>query len=168
MRKKKKAEKQLRARQEEEGLTPPQGHRFPIERVSTRVRKKNVKIAMMQNRLEGIGLFHTEFLLLETASFPGEEEQHKVYKKIIEAMGGRRIVMRTFNIGEDKRMHYIERCTNQNPALGVRGIRRHLLRHPDELRTQLRALLRAAAGSSIDVLFHMITTTSRCSSCCAT
>ena len=113
---------------------------------------------LVHNSLEGIGLFRTEFLLFETESFPGEEEQYRVYKKIMEAMSGRQVVMRTFDIGADKRTHYLERCMGQNPALGIRGIRRHLLRHPDELHTQLRAMLRAAAGFSIDILFPMITT----------
>jgi len=111
-----------------------------------------------KNMLEGIGLFCTEFLIFETFSILGEEQQYQVYKKIIESMEGKRVVMRTFDIGADKRLPYLERCVGQNPALGVRGIRRHILRCTEELRTQLLALLRAAAGSSIDILFPMVTT----------
>jgi phosphotransferase system enzyme I (PtsI) len=113
---------------------------------------------LLQNRLEGIGLFRTEFLLLGTDRVPGEEEQYAVYRQIFERMRGRRVVMRTFDLGADKRLPYLDRCLAQNPSLGIRGIRRHLLRHPEELRTQLKALLRAAAGRSADILLPMVTT----------
>jgi phosphotransferase system enzyme I (PtsI) len=113
---------------------------------------------LLQNRLEGIGLFRTEFLLLGTDRVPGEEEQYGVYRQVLERMKGRRVVIRTFDLGADKRLPYLDRCLAQNPSLGIRGIRRHLLRHPEELRTQLRALLRAAAGGSVDILVPMVTT----------
>jgi phosphotransferase system enzyme I (PtsI) len=111
-----------------------------------------------QNRLEGIGLFRTEFLLFNAETFPDEDLQHETYRGIMEAAGEKPIVIRTFDIGADKRLPYLERCIGQNPALGLRGIRRHIYRRPQELRTQLRAILRAASGFSISILFPMITT----------
>ncbi|MBN1835239.1 MAG: phosphoenolpyruvate--protein phosphotransferase [Spirochaetales bacterium] len=113
---------------------------------------------LLDNRLEGIGLFRTEFLLLGTERIPDEQEQYLVYRRVMERMRDRRVVMRSFDLGADKRLPYLERCLAQNPSLGIRGIRRHLLRRPEELRTQLRAILRAAKGASIDILIPMVTT----------
>ncbi len=113
---------------------------------------------MHRNRLEGIGLFRTEFLALSAAAIPPEEEQYAVYRRVIEEAGGRRVVIRTFDIGADKQNPNIYRDRGQNPALGVRGIRRHLLCCPGELRTQLRAILQAAAGGEVGVLLPMVTT----------
>jgi len=67
------------------------------------------------------------------------------------------VVIRTFDIGGDKQIADLHYCTGQNPALGVRGVRRHLLRHPEELRLQLRAILRAAVGCQVDILLPMVT-----------
>jgi len=113
---------------------------------------------LLENGLEGIGLFRTEFLLLGTSRVPEEQEQYGVYRQVLDRMKGRRVVMRTFDLGADKRLPYLDRCLAQNPSLGIRGVRRHLLRRPEELRTQLRALLRAAAGRSVDILIPMVTT----------
>jgi phosphotransferase system enzyme I (PtsI) len=113
---------------------------------------------LLQNGLEGIGLFRTEFLLLGAERVPGEEEQYRLYRQVLEAMEGRPVGMRTFDLGADKRIPYLERCLGQNPSLGIRGIRRHLLRRPEELDTQLRALLRAAEGAKLDILIPMVTT----------
>jgi phosphotransferase system enzyme I (PtsI) len=113
---------------------------------------------VLRNSLEGIGLFRTEFLILTADRAPDEEEQYTVYKKIVDVLAGRRLVVRTFDLGADKIEPGFERCAGRNPALGVRGIRRHLLHRHDELRTQLRALIRATAGSSAEILFPMITT----------
>lgn len=113
---------------------------------------------MLRNRLEGVGLFRTEFFVLEAESFPTEQEQYDIYHRVLAAAGGRRVVIRTFDIGGDKQIADIHYCTGQNPALGVRGVRRHLLQRPEELRTQLRAILSAAVGFPVGILFPMITT----------
>jgi phosphotransferase system enzyme I (PtsI) len=113
---------------------------------------------VLRNNLEGVGLFRTEFLILTTDKVPDEEKQYEVYRKMVDLLSGKKLVVRTFDLGADKIEPGLERCTGKNPALGVRGIRRHLLHHPEELRTQLRALIRAAPGNSVGVLFPMITT----------
>jgi len=91
---------------------------------------------VLRNRLGGVGLFRTEFFVLETESFPTEQEQFDIYHRVFTAAGGRRVVIRTFDIGGDKKIADLYYCTGQNPALGVRGIRRHLLQRPNELQTQ--------------------------------
>jgi len=111
-----------------------------------------------QNGLEGIGLFRTEFFVLTSERFPTEEEQYETYRRVISASAGRRVVIRTFDIGADKQRPRLHRCAGQNPALGVRGIRRHLLLYPEEFRSQIRAILRAALGEKVGVLLPMITT----------
>jgi phosphoenolpyruvate-protein phosphotransferase (PTS system enzyme I) len=113
---------------------------------------------MLRSKLEGIGLFRTEFLALDTATIPDEEEQVSNYREVINTAGGRKVIIRTFDIGADKQNPAIYRSKGQNPALGVRGIRRHLLCCPEELRTQLRAILQAASDSSVGILLPMITT----------
>lgn len=113
---------------------------------------------VLQNRMEGVGLFRTEFLLFDTTDFPDEEQQYSTYRRIIEAVGEMPVVMRTFDLGAEKRLPYLERCVGRNPALGVRGIRRHLFIRPQELYTQLRAVLLAASGLTISILFPMVTT----------
>jgi len=113
---------------------------------------------MLRNRLEGVGLFRTEFFVLETESFPTEQEQYDIYHRVFTAADGRRVVIRTFDIGGDKQIADLHYCTGQNPALGVRGVRRHLLRRPDEIQTQLCAILRAAVGFPVGILIPMITT----------
>lgn len=110
-----------------------------------------------RNRLEGVGLFRTEFSVLQSDSFPTEEEQYAIYRHVFTAAGSR-VVIRTFDIGGDKQIAGLHYCTGQNPALGVRGVRRHLLWHPKELRIQLRAILRAAVGCQVDILLPMVTT----------
>jgi phosphotransferase system enzyme I (PtsI) len=110
-----------------------------------------------RNRLEGVGLFRTEFSVLQSNTFPTEEEQYAIYRHVFTAVG-RRVIIRTFDIGGDKQIAGLNYCTGQNPALGVRGVRRHLLWHPEELRIQLRAILRAAVGCQVDILLPMVTT----------
>jgi phosphotransferase system enzyme I (PtsI) len=112
---------------------------------------------MHRNRLEGIGLFRSEFLVLRSSSFPTEQEQYDSYRRVFVA-AGRRVVVRTFDIGGDKQIDDLHECTGQNPALGVRGVRRHLLRHREELVVQARAVLRAAQGCQVDILLPMVTT----------
>lgn len=113
---------------------------------------------MLRNRLEGVGLFRTEFFLLDAEEFPTEEEQYDIYHRVFIAAAGRQVMIRTFDIGGDKQIADLSYCTGQNPALGVRGVRRHLLMNPEELRIQLRAILRAADGFPGGILLPMITT----------
>jgi phosphoenolpyruvate-protein kinase (PTS system EI component) len=96
-------------------------------------------------------------MALERGFVPDEEEQARIYGAVIQAAAGRPVVIRTLDIGADKATAELHRCTGLNPALGVRGIRRHRIREPQELVVQLRAILRAAAGAPVGILFPMIT-----------
>jgi phosphotransferase system enzyme I (PtsI) len=109
------------------------------------------------HRLRGIGLFRTEFLVLENGRIPDEEEQYHTYRHVVELLNGRPLVLRTFDIGADKVTTALHKCTGPNPALGIRGLRRHLLRFQEELRTQLKAILRAAVNAEVAILLPMVT-----------
>jgi phosphoenolpyruvate-protein phosphotransferase (PTS system enzyme I) len=113
---------------------------------------------MLAYGLDGIGLFRTEFLVSAGGHMPSEQEQYDVYRSVIENARGRFVTIRTFDIGGDKPMGMASRCAGRNPALGLRGIRRHLVESPDELRTQIRAVMRAAVGAPVGILIPMITT----------
>jgi len=113
---------------------------------------------MLAYGLDGIGLFRTEFLVSADGRVPTEHQQYDVYRSVIENARGRFVTIRTFDIGGDKAMGLASRCTGRNPALGLRGIRRHLVESPDELRTQFRAILRAAVGTPVGILIPMVTT----------
>jgi phosphotransferase system enzyme I (PtsI) len=113
---------------------------------------------VLRNRLEGVGLLRTEFLALNSERFPSEEEQYRVYSEILDTLSDRQVTIRTFDLGADKLMPGMERRTCKNPALGIRGIRRQLLIHPEELSDQLRAILKAAFGKSVGILIPMVTT----------
>jgi len=130
---------------------------IPVHLMANIENPHQVNLAL-QNGLEGIGLFRTEFLALRSEHIPTEEEQYDIYRRVISAWSGRRVVIRTFDIGGDKRRLDLHRCTGENPAMGVRGIRRHLLRRPEELGTQVRAILRASVGQQVGILLPMITT----------
>jgi phosphotransferase system enzyme I (PtsI) len=108
---------------------------------------------------DGIGLFRTEFLFLASADFPDEEAQFEVYRTIAETMQGKKVIIRTLDIGSDKQAAYFPFEHEENPALGWRGIR-VLLEREDLLRTQLRAIYRASSFGSVAVMFPMITSTS--------
>ena len=103
----------------------------------------------------GIGLFRSEFLFLERNDLPSEEEQFVAYKKILESMGGKKVIVRTLDIGADKQVSYIPMEKEENPALGVRGVRLYS-EYPHILQTQLRALLRASAYGNLGIMFPMI------------
>ncbi|MDR0362006.1 MAG: phosphoenolpyruvate--protein phosphotransferase [Planctomycetota bacterium] len=103
----------------------------------------------------GIGLFRSEFLFLDSADFPGEEVQFAAYRKVAKEMGGKRSIIRTLDIGADKRIGYFNLDHEENPALGLRGLRLCLERS-DVFKTQLRALLRASAFGNIAVMFPMV------------
>lgn len=111
---------------------------------------------VMQNDAEGIGLFRSEFLYLESDTYPTEEEQFKVYKTVAETMAGKRVIIRTLDIGADKQADYFQLPKEENPAMGLRAIRICLTR-PEIFKTQLRALFRASAYGKLAVMYPMIT-----------
>ncbi|WP_282941679.1 phosphoenolpyruvate--protein phosphotransferase [Paenibacillus sp. RC67] len=110
---------------------------------------------VLNNGASGVGLFRTEFLYMDRDSLPLEEEQFEVYKQVAEKLGGRRVVIRTLDIGGDKSLDYIELPEEDNPSLGYRAIRISLDRI-DLFQTQLRAILRASHYGNIKILYPMI------------
>ena len=111
--------------------------------------------AVLQNDGGGIGLFRSEFLYLQGSDYPTEDEQFKAYKTVAERMGGKRVIIRTLDIGADKQADYFHLDKEENPAMGLRAIRICLTR-PEVFRTQLRALYRASAYGKIAIMFPMI------------
>ena len=112
--------------------------------------------AVLQYDGGGIGLFRSEFLYLQGSDYPTEDEQFEAYKTVAERMGGRRVIIRTLDIGADKQADYFHLDKEENPAMGLRAIRICLTR-PEVFRTQLRALYRASAYGKIAIMFPMIT-----------
>lgn len=110
---------------------------------------------VLENGADGIGLFRTEFLYMGRSSFPSEEEQYSVYKHVLEKMNGKRVVIRTLDIGGDKELPYLQLPKEMNPFLGQRAIRLCLDKE-DLFRTQLRALLRASMHGKLAIMFPMI------------
>ena len=111
--------------------------------------------AVLKNDAGGIGLFRSEFLYLESETYPTEEQQSSVYKTVAENMAGRKVIIRTLDIGADKQVDYFGLCKEENPAMGYRAIRICLTR-PEIFKTQLRALYRASAFGQIAIMFPMI------------
>lgn len=111
--------------------------------------------AVLQNDAGGIGLFRSEFLYLERETFPTEEEQFQIYRTVAETMAGKPVIIRTLDIGADKKCDYFEMEPEENPAMGCRAIRICLTR-PEIFRTQLRALFRASAFGNIAIMYPMI------------
>lgn len=111
--------------------------------------------AVLQNDAEGIGLFRSEFLYLENDTFPTEEQQFAVYKQVAETMAGKKVIIRTMDIGADKQADYFQFEKEENPALGYRAIR-ICLTQPEIFKTQLRAILRASAFGQLAIMFPMI------------
>lgn len=111
--------------------------------------------AVLKNDAGGIGLFRSEFLYLESDDFPTEEQQFQVYKQVAENMAGKKVIIRTLDIGADKQVDYFGLDKEENPALGYRAIRICLTR-PEIFKTQLRALYRASAYGQIAIMFPMI------------
>lgn len=111
--------------------------------------------AAMSNDAGGIGLFRSEFLYLESADYPTEDEQFKAYKMVAETMAGKKVIIRTLDIGADKQVDYFNLDKEENPAMGLRAIRICLTR-PEIFKTQLRAILRASAYGNIAVMYPMI------------
>ncbi|UTH14518.1 phosphoenolpyruvate--protein phosphotransferase [Macrococcus equipercicus] len=112
---------------------------------------------VINNGAEGIGLYRTEFLYMGRDSMPTEEEQYEAYKRVLSEMKGKRVVVRTLDIGGDKELPYLNLPHEMNPFLGYRAIRL-CLDQQDIFRTQLRALLRASAHGSLSIMFPMIAT----------
>ena len=112
--------------------------------------------SVLANDAGGIGLFRSEFLYLESRDYPTEEEQFAAYRKVAEAMAGKKVIIRTLDIGADKQVDYFDMKEEENPALGVRAIR-ICLNRPEVFRTQLRALYRASVYGKIAIMFPMIT-----------
>mgnify|MGYP001155766467 CR=1 FL=1 len=112
--------------------------------------------AVLKNDAGGIGLFRSEFLYLEKDTFPTEEEQFVAYKQVAETMAGKKVIIRTLDIGADKQVDYFGLKKEENPALGLRAIRICLTR-PEIFRTQLRALFRASVYGNLGIMFPMIT-----------
>ena len=111
---------------------------------------------VMQNDAGGIGLFRSEFIYLEKEDFPTEEEQFQIYRQVAQTMAGKRVIIRTLDIGADKQCDYFHMEHEENPALGCRAIRICLTR-PEIFKTQLRALFRASAFGKIAIMYPMIT-----------
>ena len=110
----------------------------------------------LENDADGIGLFRSEFIYLESSTCPTEDEQFAIYKKAVEAMAEKLVIVRTLDIGADKQADYFELPKEDNPALGLRGIRICLTR-PEIFRSQLRALYRASKYGNIAIMYPMIT-----------
>lgn len=110
---------------------------------------------VLKNDGGGIGLFRSEFLYLENDTFPTEEQQFSVYKQVAENMAGKKVIIRTLDIGADKQVDYFNLDKEENPALGYRAIR-ICLTQQEIFKTQLRALLRASAYGNISIMFPMI------------
>lgn len=120
--------------------------------------------AVLANDAGGIGLFRSEFLYLESEDYPTEEQQFQAYKKVLESMAGKKVIIRTLDIGADKQIDYFNLDKEENPALGFRAIRICLTR-PEIFRTQLRALYRASAYGELGIMFPMITSVSEVQKC---
>ena len=112
--------------------------------------------AVLKNDAGGIGLFRSEFLYLEKDELPTEEEQFQAYRQVAETMAGKKVIIRTLDIGADKKVDYLNLGTEENPALGYRAIR-ICLEQPDIFKTQLRALFRASNYGNISIMYPMIT-----------
>lgn len=113
-------------------------------------------VSVYQNDGEGIGLFRSEFLYLEKDHWPTEDEQFQVYKQVVENMAGKKVIIRTLDLGADKQADYFNLADEENPAMGLRAIR-ICLEQPEIFKTQLRALYRASAYGNVGIMFPMIT-----------
>nr|WP_296958984.1 phosphoenolpyruvate--protein phosphotransferase [uncultured Mediterraneibacter sp.] len=111
--------------------------------------------AAMENDAGGIGLFRSEFLYLQSDTYPTEDEQFRAYKMVAETMAGKKVIIRTLDIGADKQVDYFNLDKEENPAMGLRALRICLTR-PEIFKTQLRALLRASAYGNIAVMYPMV------------
>lgn len=122
--------------------------------------------AVLLNDADGIGLFRSEFLYLENSDYPSEEEQFQAYKRVLESMAAKKVIIRTLDIGADKQAGYFHLANEENPALGLRAIRLCLTR-PEIFKTQLRALYRASVCGKLGIMFPMITSVEELEECFA-
>ncbi|SFC96570.1 phosphoenolpyruvate--protein phosphotransferase [Ruminococcus albus] len=122
--------------------------------------------AVLANDAGGIGLFRSEFLYLESEDYPTEEQQFSAYRKVLESMAGKKVIIRTLDIGADKQIDYFGLEKEDNPALGLRAVRICLTR-PEIFKTQLRAMYRASAFGDLGIMFPMITSVSEVEKCVA-
>ena len=111
--------------------------------------------AVLQNDAGGIGLFRSEFIYLDAQDFPSEDQQFAIYKRVAETMAGKKVIIRTLDIGADKQVEYFNLDKEENLALGYRAIRICLTRK-EIFKQQLRAILRASAYGTVAVMFPMI------------
>ena len=121
---------------------------------------------VLANDAGGIGLFRSEFLYLENRDYPTEEQQFSAYRQVLERMAGKKVIIRTLDIGADKQAEYFKLGKEENPALGLRAVRLCLTR-PELFRTQLRALYRASVYGELGIMFPMITSVSEVEKCLA-
>ena len=129
------------------------GHRVEV---AANVSSASVLAAVLKNDAEGIGLFRSEFIYMGRDTLPSEEEQFNIYKLAIETMAGKRVIIRTLDIGADKEASAFHLPKEENPALGMRAIR-ICLKRPEIFKTQLRAILRASAFGKAAIMFPLIT-----------
>lgn len=110
---------------------------------------------VLRNDAQGIGLFRSEFIYLDSEDYPTEDQQFAIYKRVAEAMAGKKVIIRTMDIGADKQADYFHLDREENPALGYRAIRISLTRR-DIFKAQLRAILRASTFGTVSVMFPMV------------
>lgn len=122
--------------------------------------------AVLANDAGGIGLFRSEFLYLESEDYPTEEQQFSAYKRVLESMAGKKVIIRTMDIGADKQIDYFNLDKEENPALGLRALRICLTR-PDIFHTQLRALYRASVYGELGIMFPMVISVAEVEECLA-
>lgn len=137
----------------EESITAD-GHKVKL---AANIGTPNDLEGVLKNGSDAIGLYRTEFLYMDSETFPTEEEQYTAYKTVLEGMEGKQVVIRTLDIGGDKELSYLDLPKEMNPFLGYRAIRL-CLEETDLFRTQLRALLRASAHGNLAIMFPMIAT----------
>lgn len=137
----------------EESITAD-GHKVKL---AANIGTPNDLEGVLKNGSDAIGLYRTEFLYMDSETFPTEEEQYAAYKTVLEGMEGKQVVIRTLDIGGDKELSYLDLPKEMNPFLGYRAIRL-CLEETDLFRTQLRALLRASAHGNLAIMFPMIAT----------
>lgn len=148
-------EKERTARLWEERMLPATAGSGHTVRVYANIGNVRELKQAFENGAEGVGLFRSEFLFLESTQAPDEERQFRAYREMAEAAGGRQVIIRTLDAGADKQIAYLNMPKEENPALGVRAIRL-CLAHPTLFRTQLRAILRASAYGKLALMLPMV------------
>ena len=154
---KKKLDEQLKKRELLQLLKGKEDITLDGKRIKLYANMGNIKDLphVLFNDAEGIGLFRSEFIYLENDAAPGEEEQFAIYKTVAETLAGKKVIIRTLDIGADKQVEYLGLKSEENPALGLRGIRLCLKRQ-EIFKTQLRALFRASVYGNISIMYPMI------------